>query len=187
MTETKPVKDDDKHREAQQKVIEEKRFDFIEKSKPEDRIDGDIDQRAGRGQLTRDNVNPAIPSAKPGEGGIVDPKSLGMESQAGEAPPKAEEPPTTKPIDPDQPDPASPRIMSINEPPGSNVLSKSVSDISGQPPLTPGHLPGQPPETRRAAQPEMPKVSRDPDDIEEELDAEIDDGDIEQKSKKKKK
>jgi hypothetical protein len=178
MTETK----DDKHREAQQKVIQEKRFDFIEKSRPEDRIDGDIDQRAGRGQLTRDNVNPAIPSAKPGEGHIVDPKSLGMESQAGEAPPKAEEPPT-KPVDPDQPDPASPRIMSINEPPGSNVLSKTVSN----PPPTAGHLPGQPPETRRAGQPEMPKVSRDPDDIEEELDAEMDDGDIEQKSKKKKK
>jgi hypothetical protein len=176
MTETK----DDKHREAQQKVIQEKRFDFIEKSKPEDRIDGDIDERAGRGQLTRDNVNPAIPSAKPGEGHIVDPKSLGMESQAGEAPPKAEEPPT-KPVDPDQPDPTSPRIMSINEPPGSDVLSKSEQLPAA------GHLPGQPPETRRANQPEMPPVSRDPDDIEGEIEDEIDDGDIEPKSKKKKK
>jgi hypothetical protein len=179
MTETKS---DDKHREAQQKVIEEKPFDFIEKTKPEDRIDGDIDQRAGRGQLTRDNVNPAIPSAKPGEGGIVDPKSLGMESQAGVAPPKTEEPAKSK----SEP---GPRIapentpVSINEPPGSEVLPPPVE---GDQPAA-GHLPGQPPETRRANQPEMPKVSRDPDDIEEELDAEIDDGDIEQKSKKKKK
>jgi hypothetical protein len=171
---------DDKHREGQQKIIQEKRFDFIEKSKPEDRIDGDIDQRAGRGQVTRDNVNPAIPSAKPGEGGIVDPKSLGMESQAGEAPPAAEEPPT-KPVDPDKPDPTLPRVMSINEPPGSNVLSKTPPEA--------GHLPGQPPEVRRGNpnQPEMPAVSRDPDDIEGEIEDEIDDGDIEPKSKKKKK
>jgi hypothetical protein len=179
-------KTDDKHREAQQKVIEEKPFDFIEKTKPEDRIDGDIDQRAGRGQLTRDNVNPAIPSAKPGEGGIVDPKSLGMESQAGAAPPKAgplsiNEPPTKDTnVDLRGPPPNSP--PSINEPPGSEVLPPPVE---GDQPAA-GHLPGQPPETR-AKQPEMPKVSRDPDDIEEELDAEIDDGDIEQKSKKKKK
>jgi hypothetical protein len=82
--------------------------------------------------------------------------------------------PAPQQIDPTDPVP----LHSLNEPPGSEVLP---------PPEQPANLPGQPPETRRAGQPEMPKVSRDPDDIEEELDAEIDDGDIEQKSKKKKK
>jgi hypothetical protein len=64
----------------------------------------------------------------------------------------------------------APRSMSINEPPGSNVLGKD-------PPPAAGHLPGQPPETR-ARQPEMPKVSRDPDDIEDEIEAAKDDGDV---------
>ena len=55
---------------------------FIEKTRPDD--------PSGRpGQLTRDNVNPAIPSgergAPPNAGGIVDPTSLGME-QGGKAP-----------------------------------------------------------------------------------------------------
>jgi len=79
-------------------------------------------------------------------------------------------------------DPADPvHLHSLNEPHGSEVLPPA------EPPPEAGNLPGQPPETRRAAQPEMPRVSRDPDDIEDELDAEIDDGDIEPKSKKKKK
>src|SRR6187397_1779153 len=38
------------------------------------------------GQRTRDNVNPAIPSADPGTGGIVDPASLGMEQGGGGQP-----------------------------------------------------------------------------------------------------
>jgi len=38
------------------------------------------------GQQTRDNVNPNIPSALPGDGGIVDPSSLGMEQGGVEAP-----------------------------------------------------------------------------------------------------
>ena len=53
---------------------------FLEKTRPED--------PSGRaGQLTRDNVNPHIPSGKRGDppGPIVDPASLGME-QGGVAP-----------------------------------------------------------------------------------------------------
>jgi len=53
---------------------------FLEKTKAED--------PSGRpGQLTRDNVNPHIPSGKPGDppGPIVDPTSLGM-PQGGTAP-----------------------------------------------------------------------------------------------------
>jgi hypothetical protein len=61
-------------------------------------------------------------------------------------------------------------LHSLNEPPGSEVLP---------PPDQPVNLPGQPPETKRAhAQPEMPKVSRDPDDIEDEIEAAKDDGDV---------
>jgi len=75
-------------------------------------------------------------------------------------------------------DPADPvHLHSLNEPHGSEVLP---------PPEQPVNLPGQPPETRRAHQPEMPPVSRDPDDIEGEIEDEIDDGDIEPKGKKKK-
>jgi hypothetical protein len=80
---------DPKERE---RLLDEKPFDFIERTRPEDPT-GD------RRQLTRDNVNPNIPSVEPEEtglpiarvkdpGGIVDPKSLGMESQAGAQPPK---------------------------------------------------------------------------------------------------
>ena len=62
---------------------------FLEKTKAED--------PSGRpGQLTRDNVNPAIPSGKPGDppGPIVDPASLGM-PQGGVAP--------TNPMKPETP------------------------------------------------------------------------------------
>ena len=64
---------------------------FIEHTRPED--------PSGRaGQLTRDNVNPNIPSGEPGAptnaGGIVDPTSLGME-QGGVAP--------TAPMQPENP------------------------------------------------------------------------------------
>jgi hypothetical protein len=65
---------------------------FLDKTRPED--------PSGRpGQLTRDNVNPHIPSGKRGDppGPIVDPNSLGME-QGGVAP--------ANPMKPETPDPA---------------------------------------------------------------------------------
>jgi len=93
-----------------------------------------------RGQQTRDNVNPAIPSAPPGEGGIVDPRTLGMESQAGVAPPRAQNQPeqwpkrdetTGQAVQTAQPrvgegltpDMAAAHMGSLNEPFGSNVQS----------------------------------------------------------------
>ena len=107
------------------RLLEEKPFDYIERTKPEDKLD----QTRRPGQLTRDNVNPAIPSVpaeKVGDplhralnpGGIVDPKSLGMESQAGEAPPPAAT------LEPTAGDLGAPdRLQSINEPPGSRVFT----------------------------------------------------------------
>lgn len=95
------------------RLLDEKPFDFIEKTKPEDRLN------EGGGQLTRDNVNPAIPSAEPGGGGIVDPRSLGMESQAGVAPPAAT-PYTGENVTPDM---AVAHMPSINEPFGSNLTT----------------------------------------------------------------
>ena len=56
-------------------LLRNKPFDYIERTRPEDRLPPDV----GHGQLTRDNVNPAIPSAKRGEERIVDPNTLGME------------------------------------------------------------------------------------------------------------
>jgi hypothetical protein len=44
--------------EERTRLLDEKPFDFIERTKPEDRLD----QTRHPGQLTRDNVNPAIPS-----------------------------------------------------------------------------------------------------------------------------
>ena len=94
------------------------------------------------GQLTRDNVNPNIPSAPPGEGGIVDPTSLGMEQggiPAKEVPVKSINEPAT-PAAPSAKDPSTqegelpvwPYVgidplhplnvpVSANEPPGSEV------------------------------------------------------------------
>jgi hypothetical protein len=94
------------------------------------------------GQQTRDNVNPNIPSAPPGEGGIVDPASLGME-QGGVAveydpPVRSVNEPAT-PAEPSTRDPATQEAgaqwpyvgvdpahplnvpVSPNEPPGSDV------------------------------------------------------------------
>jgi len=95
---------------------------YIEHTRPED--------PSGRpGQLTRDNVNPNIPSGPkdrvpdecgrvdPNAGGIVDPTSLGM-PQGGVAPKMPEEIP-----------PGGLRSESINEPTGSNVLGKTEADI----------------------------------------------------------
>jgi hypothetical protein len=128
-----------------ERMAEEKqRPDFIERTLPEDPSDH-------FGQLTRDNVNPDIPSApKPGEGqkgeagGIVDPNSLGMDqSQQGAQPPPAEDQREQWPqaqkmpasgeyqkaddlqqqheFDPNAPVPEPLRTASINEPPGSNI------------------------------------------------------------------
>jgi len=76
---------------------------FIEKTKPED--------PSGRpGQLTRDNVNPNIPSGERGAptnaGGIVDPNSLGM-PQGGVAPAYSMQPETP---DPTKPAPKQPQL-----------------------------------------------------------------------------
>jgi hypothetical protein len=113
-------RDDGDHR----KLLEEKPFDFIERTRPEDRLD----ERGG--QQTRDNVNPNIPSVSPEEvgpptarvkdpGGIVDPKRLGMESIAGVAPPAAT-PYTGENVTPDM---AAAHMQSINEPFGSNLTT----------------------------------------------------------------
>jgi hypothetical protein len=120
---------------------ERQRPDFIERTKPEDPSDH-------YGQLTRDNVNPDIPSSKKREGEIVDPNTLGMDqSQQGEQPPEREDQPEQWPQHQKVPSvseydkgeegqqpkgktapregeaPIEPlRSASINEPPGSNVL-----------------------------------------------------------------
>jgi len=66
--------------EEKARLLTEKPFDYIERTRPED--------PSGRlGQQTRDNVNPHIPSGEPGNppGPIVDPNTLGM-PQGGVAP-----------------------------------------------------------------------------------------------------
>ena len=146
-----PKAEGDERRE----LLEQKPFDFIERTKPEDRMP---DTGNNPGQQTRDNVNPNIPSVSPEEvgpptarvkdpGGIVDPKRLGMEGQAGVAPPepanKVEQWPSlgldhTKDAG-DQVQEAenrqrqaregsgglgeTDRLVSINEPPGSRVYT----------------------------------------------------------------
>ena len=97
------------------------------------------------GQLTRDNVNPNIPSAPPGEGGIVDPTSLGMQQggvPAKEVPVHSVNEPAT-PANPSTKDPSTqegaapvwPYVgvdpehplnipQSPNEPPGSDVTGE---------------------------------------------------------------
>jgi len=141
--------------DEQRELLEKKPFDFIERTKPEDRVP---DTGNNPGQQTRDNVNPNIPSVSPEEvgpatarvkdpGGIVDPRRLGMEGQAGVAPPepanKVEQWPSlgldhTKDAG-DQVQEAENRqrqaregsgglgepgrLVSINEPPGSRVYT----------------------------------------------------------------
>jgi len=116
--------DDDGRRQ----LLEEKPFDFIEKTDPADRLEQG-------GQQTRDNVNPTIPSAEPGTGEIVDPASLGMEQATGtgstqEAPPLPEM----------HPDAAATRYMSPNERWGSNI--GAGSETGGPPALAPLDLTG---------------------------------------------
>ncbi len=141
--------------DEQRELLEKKPFDFIERTKPEDRLP---DTSNNPGQQTRDNVNPNIPSVSPEEigppnkrvlnpGGIVDPKRLGMEGQAGVKPPEPELKPQQWPSlgldhtkDPeDQKEEAenrqrqakegagglgeTDRLVSINEPPGSRVYT----------------------------------------------------------------
>jgi len=85
-----------------ERIREEKQHhDFIERTKPDDPSDN-------LGQLTRDNVNPDIPSAEPGTGPIVQPES----NSGGVPPPKTEESELPEPL----------RAHSINEPPGSDVI-----------------------------------------------------------------
>jgi len=131
--------------EKREHILDEKPFDFIERTKPEDRLD----QTRHPGQQTRDNVNPNIPSVSPDKlgppharipnpGGIVDPKSLGMESQAGVAPPVLPNQPEQWPkrdevtgVAPQATPKAGEinatdvavRVPSINEPFGSNVAT----------------------------------------------------------------
>jgi len=85
---------------------------FIEKTRPED--------PSGRpGQLTRDNVNPHIPSGERGAptnaGGIVDPTSLGMEQ--GGVPP-------TSPMQPENPIDPPPAQAKAVEPPHDDDEAK---------------------------------------------------------------
>jgi len=120
--------DDDRNERGftteQQRLLDERPHDFIERTKPEDRLG------EGGGQQTRDNVNPAIPSAPPGEGGIVDPSTLGMEQAAG--------------VSATTPGPAAAAVneatsgpVSINEPPGSEVLPPETGGGDQQPPPSP--------------------------------------------------
>jgi hypothetical protein len=146
---------------AESKLEERQRPDFIERSKPEDPSDRP-------GQLTRDNVNPDIPSAP----GIVDPNTLGMDqSQRGVAPPPpAVDPAAERKKDPETPPEPPPSAVSINEPPGSDVLA--------QPPGT------EPPTEAPAATPveaqheEHATGEADPDDLEDEIEDAEDNGDV---------
>jgi len=121
---TKPMDTQPKHDDA---AIEKMRREdplFLEKTRPED--------PSGRsGQLTRDNVNPHIPSGKRGDppGPIVDPASLGMEQGGISAAPR-----TGKETTPQ----AFPFTASINEPQtvalplpaGIEVPKPSISSIT---------------------------------------------------------
>jgi hypothetical protein len=116
-------------------LLEEKPFDFIQRTKPEDRLD----DTSHHGQQTRDNVNPNIPSVSPDKlgppnarvlnpGGIVDPNTLGMDQgQAGVAPPKLADPGPPQVGTQAAGEPGSlgdpNRLVSINEPPGSRVFA----------------------------------------------------------------
>jgi len=127
-------REDDRNERA--RLLEEKPFDFIERTKPEDRLD----DTSHRGQLTRDNVNPNIPSVSPeavgppiarvsNPGGIVDPKTLGMESIAGVAPPAVDARHTEE-----QELALANHLPSINEPPGSNISTGDAGPVE-LPPL----------------------------------------------------
>ena len=112
--------------EERTRLLDEKPFDFIERTKPEDRLD----QTRQPGQLTRDNVNPNIPSVTPEETG--DPPHRiaqsgrhrrseaarhgepGRDAATAAAPPSSEGRRRGSRSSPCA-------TMSINEPPGSNI------------------------------------------------------------------
>ena len=119
---------------------ERQRPDFIERTRPDDPSDH-------FGQLTRDNVNPDIPSAEPGKGNIVDPNTLGMpQGQEGTPPPAAPVQRAQWPKQEQQQ--AAPEqqhtdeqdlalrnhLPSINEPPGSNITTGDAGPVE-LPPL----------------------------------------------------
>ena len=184
-----PAKRDDTRRQAQSQSDDERAErdrrqrtepDYLEKTKPED-------PSARPGQLTRDNVNPNIPSGPkdrpllpdgrvdPNAGGIVDPNTLGMESQEGAPPPKA--------LDPDQQNLAVSKEgeivgskYSINEPPGSDVTPPPPINEIDPPPE--GGARGAPKVSRAG-----PEASADPDDIEDELEQMKEEGDVETRGK----
>ena len=187
-----------KARDRAQHISEEDRMEidrrqrsdpeFIEHTKPED-------PSPRPGQLTRDNVNPNIPSGPkdhpllpdgrvdPNAGGIVDPNTLGMDqSQVGEKPPERIYPEREGPQAQTTPGEIEGSQYSINEPPGSDVYS---------------HVPGMdnelPPEGGAREAPKIeqgqPKVARgpeasdDPDEIEDELDQMEEEGEVEKRGK----
>jgi hypothetical protein len=113
-------------RDAKDILGDDRPFDYIEKTRPEDRLPPET----ARGQITRDNVNPNIPSSKPGgdRGGLVDPNSLHMEQGIAGAPvPKAPAPATTG----TPPLAGQGATGSINEPLGSTLGSNM--DAEGKP------------------------------------------------------
>ena len=102
--------DDDGRREL---LGDNRPHDFIERTRPEDRLPDET----ARGQITRDNVNPNIPSAENGQGPIVDPNTIGMDQGVTGAPvPEVQEGDVTAPL-------GSGTAASINEPPGSTIGS----------------------------------------------------------------
>lgn len=168
------------------KIFDEKPHDYIERTKPEDRLEGSTHHP---GQVTRDNVNPNIPSTPPGEGPIVQPES----TSAGVPPPERVHPegelqPTERlddqgPADPDDPlylrkeaarlgpllNPR--REFSLNEPPGSDVYADAP--VEHQP-----LIPDMPPADVPPTQDKHPVAVTDPDDLEDEIEAHEDDGDV---------
>jgi hypothetical protein len=123
-------KHDDKHAEAKTTkgpALPDAPKDEREPIDPKTGLRGKAESPGERGQLTRDNVNPHIPSGKPGDppGPIVDPKSLGMESTAGTAAPKAEAPqafPFTGSIN-------EPQTVSLPLPQGTEVPKPAISGL----------------------------------------------------------
>jgi len=193
-----PVKRNDEYtsaRERAQHISEEDRMEidrrqrsdpeFIEHTKPED-------PSPRPGQLTRDNVNPNIPSGPkdrpllpdgrvdPNAGGIVDPKSLGMESQAGAPPPKALDPDNRQNVAVTQEGEVEGSRYSINEPPGSDVYSHVPGLDNELPPE--GETRTAPPKVARG-----PEASDDPDEVEDELEQMEEEGEVEKRGKSPKK
>jgi len=117
-----PVREenDDKRRQ----LLVDRPHDFIERTRPEDRLPPEI----SRGQITRDNINPNIPSAEPGQGPIVDPNTLGMEGVGGGV-----EAPTQQETSPGETPHGTGSLASINEPEGSTVGSLNPGGPGGPP------------------------------------------------------